>query len=147
MFSKGVITRVLAALIAGLVFGIGLVISGMSNPQKVLNFLDVTGTWDPSLIFVMGGATVTTFVGYRYIFKRSEPVFDTQFHKPTATRIEKRLLGGAMVFGVGWGLSGFCPGPAWTALPLMAIGTLSFVPAMLIGMWFTSTYLSMKEST
>lgn len=146
MFSDGIVTRVLAALVAGLVFGIGLVISGMSNPQKVLNFLDITGTWDPSLIFVMGGAMVTTLVGYRFLFKRRGPLFDTHFHKPTATEIDKRLLGGAIVFGVGWGLSGFCPGPAWTAVPLMASGTLVFVPAMLISMWLTSSYLSSKES-
>ena len=147
MFSDSIFTRVFGALFAGLVFGTGLVMSGMSNPQKVLNFLDVSGTWDPSLIFVMAGAAVTTFIGYRFIFSRGKPLFDTHFHEPMATRIDKRLLSGAIVFGVGWGLSGFCPGPAWTALPLMAVGTLFFVPAMLIGMWFTSSYLSAKESS
>ncbi len=141
MFSEGVIGRVLAALMAGLVFGAGLVISGMSNPQKVLNFLDITGSWDPSLIFVMGGAMLTTLVGYRLIFAREKPLFDSRFHRPTTTNIDKRLLGGAVIFGVGWGLSGFCPGPAWTALPLMASGAIVFIVAMLVSMWCTSSYL------
>lgn len=120
--------------IAGLIFGIGLVISGMANPAKVQNFLDLAGTWDPSLAFVMGGAVVVTFIGYRLAFKRGAPVLDTEFHLPAKTAIDGRLLAGAAVFGIGWGLAGFCPGPAVTSLLLAAKGTLIFVPAMIVGL-------------
>ncbi|KPB00966.1 DUF6691 family protein [Ahrensia marina] len=125
--------RILFGFLSGLVFGIGLVISGMSNPAKVLNFLDVFGAWDPSLAFVMGGATLVTFIGYRVILQREHPVLLTDFQLPTSTAIDKPLLVGAALFGIGWGIGGFCPGPAWTALPLMTPGTLAFLPAMLIG--------------
>ncbi len=127
--------QMLAGLVAGLIFGIGLVVSGMSDPAKVLNFLDVAGAWDPSLAFVMGGASVTTFVGYRYVLRWPAPKLSAAFHLPTATQIDARLLGGAVLFGIGWGIGGFCPGPAWTALPLLAPGTLVFLPMMLIGLW------------
>ncbi len=125
----------LVNLAIGLIFGLGLVISGMADPAKVLNFLDFTGTWDPSLAFVMGGAVVVAFIGYRLAFARGAPVAGGRFHLPAEDRIDGRLLSGAALFGLGWGLSGFCPGPALTALPLGAPGTLAFVPAMLIGMW------------
>ena len=125
--------RILLGFLSGLVFGLGLVISGMSNPAKVLNFLDVFGAWDPSLAFVMGGATLVTFIGYRIILQREHPVLLTGFQLPTSTAIDKPLLVGAALFGIGWGIGGFCPGPAWTALPLMASGTLAFLPAMLVG--------------
>lgn len=127
--------RVLIGLVAGLIFGIGLVVSGMSNPAKVLNFLDLFGTWDPSLAFVMGGAVIVSLVGYRLVWLRSEPLIAVQFHVPSRADLDPRLLTGAAVFGVGWGLGGFCPGPALTAIPLAATGTLVFVPAMLVGMW------------
>src|SRR5262245_65236339 len=104
--------RPLASLLTGIVFGLGLVISGLANPAKVLNFLDVAGTWDPSLAFVMGGAVATTWLGYRLVLARPKPVCDTRFHLPTSTAIDRRLLAGAAVFGVGWGLAGYCPGPA-----------------------------------
>ena len=122
-------------LALGLVFGVGLVISGMSDPAKVLNFLDVFGTWDPSLAFVMGGAVCVAFVGYRLVLARGAPATGGVFHLPTASTIDAPLVGGAAVFGVGWGLGGFCPGPALTALGLAAPGTLAFVPAMFVGMW------------
>lgn len=121
--------------IIGLIFGLGLVVSGMSNPAKVLNFLDLAGTWDPSLAFVMGGAVIVTFVGYRIVWQRKAPIFDTKFHVPTRTDIDKRLIVGPALFGIGWGLAGFCPGPALTAIGLGAPGTLIFVPSMLAGMW------------
>lgn len=120
---------------AGLIFGIGLVVSGMADPAKVLNFLDLFGTWDPSLAFVMGGAVVVTFIGFRLVLRRPTPLFAQGFHLPTASRIDARLLSGAAIFGLGWGLGGFCPGPALTSLVLAAPGTLVFVPAMLAGMW------------
>ena len=107
----------------------------MSNPAKILNFLDLFGTWDPSLAFVMGGAVLVTFIGYRLVWARGTPLIDSRFELPTKTDLDPRLLTGAAVFGVGWGLGGFCPGPALTAIPLGASGTMIFVPAMLVGMW------------
>ncbi len=127
--------RILFGFLSGLVFGIGLVISGMSDPAKVLNFLDVLGPWDPSLAFVMGGASVTAFIGYRLVWAREQPVLMDEFDVPTNTRIDRPLLTGATLFGIGWGIGGFCPGPAWTALPLLAPGTLAFIPAMIAGLW------------
>lgn len=125
----------IASLTSGLVFGLGLVISGMSDPAKVLNFLDLFGTFDPSLAFVMGGAVLVTFVGYRFVLRQAAPLLLDRFHRPTQTAIDAPLVTGSALFGVGWGLGGFCPGPAVTALPMMATGTLVFVPAMLAGMW------------
>ncbi len=126
--------RVLLGFLAGLVFGVGLVVSGMSDPAKVLNFLDVFGNWDPSLAFVMGGASLTAFLGFRLAWRRKTPVLMERFELPSNTAIDMPLLTGAALFGIGWGIGGFCPGPAWTALPLAATGTLVFVPAMLAGM-------------
>jgi uncharacterized membrane protein YedE/YeeE len=121
------------SLIAGLIFGLGLVIGGMVDPAKVQNFLDVAGTFDPSLAFVMGGAVMMTFAGYRLALRERSPLFAEQFHLPTAKELDTRILIGPTLFGIGWGLSGFCPGPAITSLPLMAKGTFIFVPAMLVG--------------
>lgn len=118
----------------GLLFGIGLVISGMSNPAKVLNFLDLFGTWDPSLAFVMGGAVLVTFIGYRLAFSRPAPLLGGTFDLPRSSVIDRQILVGPALFGIGWGLGGFCPGPAMTSIGLAATGTLAFVPAMLIGM-------------
>jgi len=119
----------------GLLFGVGLVVSGMSDPAKVLNFLDLAGTWDPSLAFVMGGAVIVAFFGYRAVFARGRPIATERFRVPEATEIDRRVVVGPAIFGFGWGLSGFCPGPALTALSLGATGTLAFVPTMFAGMW------------
>lgn len=118
----------------GLLFGVGLVVSGMSDPAKVLNFLDLFGSWDPSLALVMAGAVIVTFLGYRLVFRRGRPIAGKTFHLPDRNDIDGRLLVGPVIFGIGWGLGGFCPGPALTALGLGASGTLAFVPAMLVGM-------------
>lgn len=126
--------RPLLGFAAGLLFGVGLVVSGMSDPAKVLNFLDVAGTWDPSLAFVMGGALATTFVGYRLVFLRERPFAMPSFDLPQKRDVDAPLLTGAALFGIGWGIGGFCPGPAFTALPLGAPGTLVFVPALLVGL-------------
>jgi uncharacterized membrane protein YedE/YeeE len=125
--------RLALSLITGLIFGLGLVIGGMADPAKVQNFLDVTGTFDPSLALVMGGAVAVTFVGYRIVFRERSPLFADEFHLSTAKELDSRILLGPTLFGIGWGLSGFCPGPAITSVPLMAKGTLIFVPAMLVG--------------
>lgn len=134
----------LSALVAGLVFGFGLVISGMSNPAKVLNFLDIAGTWDPSLAFVMAGAVAVTSIGYRLILKQDTPKFAAAFALPTRRDIDRPLIAGSALFGLGWGLGGFCPGPAWTALPLADRGTLAFLPAMLAGMWLARMALGAR---
>jgi len=124
------------AFLSGLIFGLGLIVSGMANPAKVLNFLDLFGAWDPSLAFVMGGAVAVTAPGFALLFRNLQtPLFDTKFRLPTRNDLEPKLVIGAAIFGVGWGLGGFCPGPALTALPLAATGTLIFVPFMLIGIW------------
>jgi hypothetical protein len=125
----------LVNLALGLLFGMGLVVSGMADPAKVLNFLDLFGTWDPSLAFVMGGAVLVAFVGYRVVLRRDRPVAAERFHVPTRSDIDARVIIGPAIFGLGWGLGGFCPGPALTALGLAATGTLVFVPAMIAGMW------------
>ncbi|MFN3208862.1 MAG: DUF6691 family protein [Roseovarius sp.] len=103
-------------VLTGLIFGAGITLSGMINPAKVLNFLDVAGSWDPSLAFVMGGAVAVTFVGYRLVWRRPAPLFSDRFRLPTATRIDRRLVGGSALFGIGWGIAGFCPGAAIPAL-------------------------------
>ncbi len=133
---------ILLQFVIGLIFGLGLVISGMSNPAKVLNFLDVAaipaGTWDASLAFVMAAAVIVTFIGFRFVLRRQRPFFGEKFHLPVATGLDARILTGPAIFGVGWGLAGFCPGPALTSLG-SALGGGSptvylFVAAMLTGM-------------
>jgi uncharacterized membrane protein YedE/YeeE len=125
--------RIVLAGLIGLLFGTGIVVSGMSNPAKVLNFFDVFGTWDPSLAFVMGGALLVTFVGYRLVLKRPAPAFDTSFHLPTKSKLDLPLLGGAATFGVGWGITGFCPGGSIPAFGLAEPSALIFIAAMVVG--------------
>ena len=124
----------LTSLLAGLVFGLGLTISGMVNPQKVLSFLDIAGAWDPSLLLVMGAAVTVTFIGYQLILKRSKPLVGSSFQVPTAKHIDRPLILGAIFFGLGWGLSGLCPGPALAALSTFSTEALVFVTTMSIGM-------------
>lgn len=104
--------RSLIGFAAGGIFGAGLVISQMTNPAKVIAFLDIFGNWDPSLAFVMGGALLATFFGYRFVLGKDKPAFENKFHLPSSKNIDGRLIGGASLFGIGWGLSGLCPGPA-----------------------------------
>ena len=127
--------QAVASLISGLIFGLGLILSGMTNPQKVQNFLDIFGVWDPSLAFVMAGAIIVASVGFVILRGKDKPIFADKFDWPSSVTIDLRLVVGAAVFGIGWGLSGFCPGPALTSASLMTTGTLVFLPAMLIGMW------------
>lgn len=130
--------KMLVNLFAGLLFGLGLVVSGMANPEKVIRFLDVAGDWDPTLAFVMGGALLVAFPASRLIFRRKKPILADDFDLPKKTAVDARLLGGAVIFGVGWGLSGFCPGPAVVALvPALATGltpVFAFFVAMIAGM-------------
>ncbi len=122
-----------AALACGLLFGCGLAISQMAYPAKVLGFLDVAGDWDPSLLLVMGSAVTVTTVGFRLIARRRRPLWDAEFERPPAERIDRRLLGGAAIFGVGWGLAGYCPGPGLVSLARFAPDAYAFVAAFLIG--------------
>jgi uncharacterized membrane protein YedE/YeeE len=127
--------RTLVALFAGTLFGLGLAISGMMNPARVIGFLDVAGGWDPTLAFVMGGALLVTVPAFRLILGRPRPILADGFALPTKSALDGRLLGGAALFGVGWGLSGFCPGPAVAALVTGLTPVFAFVAAMLTGMF------------
>lgn len=130
-----VVKQSLSALLAGLLFGWGLALSRMIDPSVVIGFLDVTGEWDPRLLFVMGGALLITFIGFPLIKQRyTRPLCDDQFHEPLQQQVDRRLLGGAVLFGVGWGLGGVCPGPAVTALAMGVIPAVVFFIAMLAGM-------------
>lgn len=122
--------RLPAAYAIGLIFGVGISISGMANPAKVLNFFDIMGIWDPSLIFVMGGALVTTLIGYRLVFRRAAPVLDGRFQIPTSRVVDARLVGGSALFGLGWGIAGFCPGGALPALGVGRWEVFAFVAAV-----------------
>ena len=123
-------------LISGLLFGAGLTISGMVNPAKILNFLDLTGQFDATLIFVMGAGLIVTTIGYQLIFRRGKPFFDSQFHLPKSEAIDVKLIGGAALFGIGWGISGFCPGPAIASLVFGYQQSFIFVTAMIVGTMF-----------
>ena len=125
---------VLTSLLAGLVFGLGLIVSGMANPAKVLGFLDIAGRWDPSLAFVMGGAVAVGLIAFRFARGRNVSLLGENMRLPIADRIDRRLLGGGLLFGIGWGIAGFCPGPAIVALGMGAPKVLAFVAAMLAGM-------------
>ena len=124
----------LSALVVGLIFGVGLVISGMTSPDKVVGFLDIFGAWDPSLAFVMGGALLTYAPVRLLVLKRSGPVLAPAFDEPTSRSIDTRLIGGAALFGVGWGLAGFCPGPGIVSLATVTQPALVFVGCMAAGM-------------
>nr|WP_273422461.1 DUF6691 family protein [Halomonas sp.] len=121
--------------IAGLLFGLGLAVSGMTDPARVLGFLDIAGAWDPTLLFVLGAAVGTTFVGYRLVFARGTPLFSAKFQLPTKQELDAKLLGGAALFGVGWGLSGYCPGPAIASIGGLTLPLLALLAAMVLG-WF-----------
>ena len=125
--------RSLVGLLSGLLFGAGLAISGMIQPAKVLGFLDIAGAWDPSLALVMAGALAVTFAGYRLALGRPQPLYDSKFHLPTASRVDGRLLAGAALFGLGWGLGGYCPGPALAAVGGLSQGTLVFLAGLIAG--------------
>ncbi|CTQ76952.1 DUF6691 family protein [Roseibium alexandrii] len=134
--------RLLSAFAIGLVFGTGILISGMGNPAKVLNFFDVAGTWDPSLAFVMGGALTVAAIGYRLAFRMKSPVLAAEFSMPTKTDLDMKLIGGSAIFGIGWGMSGFCPGGLVPVLGLGLSGPLltgaAIVAGILVARWITT---------
>lgn len=125
---------VLSSLLAGLVFGLGLIVSGMANPAKVLGFLDLAGAWDPSLALVMGGAVAVGFFAFRVARKRSRSLLGAEMKLPGTGPIDRRLVAGSVLFGMGWGLAGFCPGPGLVALGMGEPKAAVFVIAMLAGM-------------
>lgn len=125
--------RLIISYLSGLIFGIGISISGMANPAKVLNFFDLAGAWDPSLAFVMGGALIVTFIGYRFVLKRPAPSLAESFQLPTRRDLDLPLIGGSAVFGIGWGIAGFCPGGALPALGTANANVFIFVAALLAG--------------
>ena len=125
--------RNLAALVSGLVFGLGLSLAQMTNPDKVLNFLDISGAWDPSLLLVLGGAVVLSGIAFHFVLKRSAPLWDELFHMPLPKAIDKPLIIGSALFGIGWGLSGYCPGPAIASLGFGNPEALWVVPSIIAG--------------
>lgn len=129
---------ILVQFAIGLLFGLGLVVAGMSDPAKVLNFLDLgaipAGGWDASLAFVMAGAIAVTLVGFRLVLRRSQPIFGERFHLPTSRDLDSRIVVGPAIFGIGWGLAGFCPGPALTAALTGGAPAWLFIVAMFAGM-------------
>lgn len=126
---------ILAALAAGALFGVGLALSAMTDRQVVLGFLDFAGRWNPTLAFVMGGAVAVTAVAFRLILKRPAPALDGSFHVPASDSVDARLLAGAAIFGIGWGLAGFCPGPVLVGAAAGLRDAWVFLPAMLAGSW------------
>lgn len=126
--------KLFGALLCGLIFGAGLAISGMTNTFRVQGFLDIAGAWDPTLAFVMGAGLLVTFIGYKLVLRQQTPLFESSFSLPTRTDIDKPLWIGAALFGVGWGLVGYCPGPAVAGLSYGYMPTLIFVPTMVVGL-------------
>lgn len=141
------IARLIVSILCGILFGIGLVVSDMVNPERVLAFLDVTGAWDPSLAFVMGAALVPSALAYRFRRHQSRPMFDDRFHIPTSSSVDARLVVGAAMFGTGWGLVGLCPGPALAGIATGRWEVVLFATAMLAGMLgYKLTILGQRNS-
>ncbi|MBN1210774.1 MAG: YeeE/YedE family protein [Myxococcaceae bacterium] len=137
----------ISAFISGLIFAIGLGISGMTDPANVLGFLDITGDWDFRLAFVMGGAIAVHAALRPLIHKRARPLFAAQFPVITASKLDPKLLAGSALFGVGWGLGGYCPGPALTSLASGAQQLFVFVPAMLVGMYLAQVVQARRSAS
>jgi uncharacterized membrane protein YedE/YeeE len=136
----------LFALACGVLFGLGLSVSGMQAPAKVLGFLDRSGHWDPTLAFVMGGAVLVAFPAFRWARRARRPLLAPAFQLPAARRIDPSLITGAAVFGLGWGLGGFCPGPAIAALVTLQWPVIGFVAAMIAGQWLAHMLQSVRWS-
>ncbi len=133
--------RVVTALLSGLLFGLGLSIGGMTQPAVVLDFLDIFGHWDPRLAFVMGGAVVTTAIGYRLVLRRPQPLFEDCFRVPSLRHFDGRLIGGATLFGLGWGMAGYCPGPALASVGGGALSVAVLLATMILGWWLAARLL------
>jgi len=127
--------RLILTYFIGLIFGVGISISGMANPAKVINFFDVAGSWDPSLAFVMGGALIVTFIGYRFVLKRPAPILSASFQLPNRRDLDLPLISGSALSGIGWGIAGFCPGGALPALGTGQPEVFIFVAALIAGIF------------
>ena len=136
--------KILIALISGIIFGLGLSLSQMMNPEKVISFLDISGDWDPSLAFVMMGALAVTFISFKWVLSRSEPLLESDFHLSKRKKIDKSLLAGAAIFGIGWGMSGFCPGPAVASLGLGSIEAVVMVLSIYLGFFCQKMWVANK---
>ena len=134
--------RLIITYVLGLIFGVGISISGMANPAKVVNFFDFAGSWDPSLAFVMGGALGVALIGYKMAFRREAPLFDTGFHVPSHTVVDRKLVLGSATFGIGWGIAGFCPGGALPALGTGDSAVFIFSAAMVAGILIAKYWLA-----
>lgn len=133
--------KVMTALLSGLLFGLGLSLGGMTQPAVVLGFLDIFGHWDPRLAFVMGGAVLTTAIGYRWVLRRPQPLFEDCFKVPSLRHFDGRLIGGAALFGIGWGMAGYCPGPALASLGGGSVSVVVLVTTMILGWWLAARLL------
>lgn len=136
--------KMLMGYIAGLLFGLGVAVSGMTDPARVLGFLDLFGVWDPTLMFVLGGAVITNVIGYRLTMRRKHPLFAGSYQLPTRRDLDARLVGGAALFGIGWGLSGYCPGPAIASISGLSLPLAAMLMAMAAG-WLLAQRV-MKEN-
>lgn len=132
---NSVVLKNIVAMLLGSLFSVGLMFSGMSNPKKVLDFLDISGNWDASLAFVMGGAILVAFLPFQYAIRTQKTIFNEQIDLPKATQVDPKLLIGALLFGIGWGISGICPAPALTLIGLGYYQALYFIVAMFAGMY------------
>jgi uncharacterized membrane protein YedE/YeeE len=130
--SKSVLQGV-TSLATGVIFGVGLAVAQMTDPNKVLGFLDISGAWDASLLLVLGGAVLFSAVVFRWVMHKATPAFDTRFHLPKSTVVDARLITGSMIFGIGWGIAGYCPGPAIASLGFANPEALWLLPALLLG--------------
>ena len=138
--------QIATALVSGVLFGAGLALGGMTNPRKVIGFLDVGGAWDPSLALLMVAAVAVHFLAYRWVLGSSAPLFADEFAIPRARRIDPKLVVGSAIFGIGWGLGGYCPGPGIVALGAGSRDALVFVVTMTLGWWFTARYEARGEA-
>lgn len=132
---NSVVLKNIVAMLLGSLFSVGLMFSGMSNPKKVLDFLDISGNWDASLAFVMGGAILVAFLPFQYAIRTQKTIFNEQIDLPKATQVDPKLLIGALLFGIGWGISGICPAPALTLIGLGYYQALYFIVAMFASMY------------
>ena len=132
--------KFIAALLIGTLFGFGLAVGGMTNPQKVLAFLDVAGNWDPSLLLLMAMAVVVTFILFLFAHRMSRPLLGEKMNWPGMTRVDVHVIVGPILFGIGWGIGGICPGPAFQLVVTNGHAALWFLPAMLVGLWFGRPY-------
>jgi uncharacterized membrane protein YedE/YeeE len=137
--------KLLLGLLVGLLFGLGLSLGGMTQPAVVLGFLDIFGQWDPRLAFVMAGAVLTTAIGYRLVLRRPRPLLADAFQLPTSRRFDAHLLGGAALVGIGWGIAGYCPGPALASLGAADPSLLALVASMVVGWWLASRLPSARR--